>query len=160
MILRLLTIAIITNLSVACATTKPVEQKPNDIIIWKERKDLFEIDPIKLFTSTQRDQISCKKAKEENSISGWQQYINQYPKGKCKTQALNSIATIKQQLQQLQQLASNYLKQAKSKAKQGDVNATKDLLNKANNTISGFLSSSEKARILKTAQKNALKKNW
>ena len=136
MILRLLTIAIITNLSVACATTKPVEQKPNDIIIWEERKDLLELNLVRLIPSWERDQISCKRAKEQNSISGWQQYINQYPKGKCKTQALNSIATIKQQ-------ASNYLSQAKAKAKTGDVNETKDFLDQANNTISGFLSNSE-----------------
>ena len=150
MILRLITIAIITIQAVACATTKPVEQKPTDIIIWEERKDLTELNLFKLIPSWERDQISCKKAKEQNTIAGWQDYINQYPKGKCKSQALKSIATIKQQQQQ----ASNYLNQAKAKAKTGDVKATKDFLNKANKTISGFVSKSEQAMILKIAQQN------
>ena len=151
MILRLLTVAIITIQAVACATTEPVEQKPTDIIIWEERKDLLELNLVRLIPSWERDQISCKRAKEQNSISGWQDYIKQYPKGKCKSQALRSIAKIKQQacnnakeensisgwqqyLNQYpkgkcktqalksiatikQQQASNYLNQAKAKAK-------------------------------------------
>ena len=108
MILRLLTIAIIAIQAVACATSKPVEQKSDpipkpvvqdksNIIIWEERKDLLEPNLVRLIPSWERDQISCKRAKEQNSINGWQQYMEQYPKGKCKAQALKSIATIKKQ---------------------------------------------------------------